>query len=227
MKVKTGCIVTDIRGGLGNLTVSRNAYGLFAREIVTPLDPVSTFKTSMRLQFKQVSQAWRLLSEAQRNTFHRNCILFTETNVFCESSKINGFNLFMRLNYNRSFIFSSILNICPPPSITPSVSSFTVSAVASLNRITVIYIPLVPVNHYLFVYASNHVSAGLSQNSVDYKLIQSFSRASNTTLNIRPNHFERFPSPLVFGEKIFVKLCVLNYTTGIMSLPAYSYSIIS
>lgn len=66
MKVKFGGGIADGRGSIGGTTYSRNRYGSYARQRVTPVNPQTPAQIRARSTFQAAVTAWRRLTDAQR-----------------------------------------------------------------------------------------------------------------------------------------------------------------
>jgi len=66
MKVKFGGGVADGRGSIGGTTYSRNRYGSYARQRVTPVNPRTPAQIRARSNFQSAATAWRSLTPVQR-----------------------------------------------------------------------------------------------------------------------------------------------------------------
>ena len=60
--IKFGAFVTDIRKSIGGSTFSRNTYGAYVRNKVTPVNPSTTYQQLVRQYMAQLAQDWSSLS---------------------------------------------------------------------------------------------------------------------------------------------------------------------
>ena len=64
--IKTGPIVADIAGRVGDNIFSRNKYGPYVKAYAAPTIPVTSYVTAARVSFAAASDAWLALSEFQK-----------------------------------------------------------------------------------------------------------------------------------------------------------------
>lgn len=210
---KFGMIVTDMRGSLGGHVFSRGRSGAIARTKVTPLNPQTTFQQSVRARLASISQTWRTLTEAQRNAWNASVANFERTNVFGDSVKPTGKNLFTAVNINLDNINSIPLTEPPLPVVvvapeisallmdigTPDVQSFNVG-VANASQDMVIFgtAPLSP--------GKNFVKS-------EFRQIGVISQLAGGATDIKAIYEAKFGVPIA-GQKVFIKVVPINNGTG-------------
>lgn len=115
-KIKFGMMMTDARGKLGGQVFSKNKGGAYVRTKVTPTNPQTTFQSSARALFGQISQAWSNLTDTQRAAWREAVDLWKSTDIFGDLLAPTGKELFQRLNNQaRTVGFSEILS--PPAKV--------------------------------------------------------------------------------------------------------------
>jgi hypothetical protein len=119
-KVKFGIGVADMRGSTGASTFSRNTYGAYTRQKVTPVNPSTQKQAQVRGTFGGISAAWRGLTEAQRDQFNEYAPQYTRTNVFGDNVPLTGQGLFQKANLNIIKVEGSFIDgITAPVSLSP------------------------------------------------------------------------------------------------------------
>jgi len=98
--IKTGAIVTDIRGKLGGHFFSRNKSSAFMATKYKPKRSVSFDQMFQRQNFKTVLQLWRNLTTAQRDAWNLAAPTFPYKDRFGSSKTGSGFWLFVKINLN-------------------------------------------------------------------------------------------------------------------------------
>ena len=87
-------IAADIRGHAGGTVFSKNTFGNYIRNKVTPVNPNTVAQALVRSRFTSISQDWKGLTEAQRQAWNQGAINFQNTDIFGNSVPLTGFNLF-------------------------------------------------------------------------------------------------------------------------------------
>lgn len=97
-KIKFGMMMTDARGKLGGQVFSKNAAGAYLRTKVTPVNPQTSFQTSVRLIFAAISAGWSTLTQSQRTAWNAAVAEWSTTNIFGDLKNPTGKELYQRLN---------------------------------------------------------------------------------------------------------------------------------
>ena len=64
-RIKTGPIVSDVSGKVGDNVFSRNKYGPYVRAFAAPIIPPSAYLTASQLAMSDASDAWLALSDSE------------------------------------------------------------------------------------------------------------------------------------------------------------------
>lgn len=117
MKIQWGMMMTDGRGKLGGQVASKNRAGAYVRTKVTPSNPQTESQSVVRSILAVLSKRWSgTLTEAQRQAWVEASASgeWNKTDVFGNSRKPSGFNLFVGMNGLQEAIQGSPLNFPPP-----------------------------------------------------------------------------------------------------------------
>jgi hypothetical protein len=98
MKAKFGAIVVAGRGKIGGHVAAQNRGGAYFRTKVTPSNPQSAAQGGIRSLFTSLAQAWRSLTQAQRDAWNAAVSDYQRTDIFGDLRTPSGINLFQRLN---------------------------------------------------------------------------------------------------------------------------------
>jgi len=217
MKAKFGAIVVDGRGKINGFVASRNTYGAYFRTKVTPANPNTTAQALVRGQFTGVSQAWRGLTQPQRQGWFTLATQVTRTNIFGDSVPLTAFNLFMRLNRNLQAIGIATLTNAPTLAAVTSLTTLSVIGDVGDNNVVVTFAPTpVPASHSLLIRSTGPVSAGIKFVKSQFRQIVVAPAASGTGLDITNEYVTRFGT-LVAGQSIYFEAFLVNTLTGLDS----------
>jgi len=96
---KLGPIVTDAHGSVGGLVFSKNRYGQYGRDRITPVNPKSARQSAIRAIIAEVSARWLgVATEAQRAAWDVFGANVPSTNKLGEVIFLTGFNRFVQSN---------------------------------------------------------------------------------------------------------------------------------
>lgn len=119
MKIKWGMMMTDGRGKLGGQVASKNRAGAYVRTKVTPSNPQTASQGVVRSILSVLSKRWSgELTEAQRSAWVEASAsgAWDKSDVFGDSRKPSGFNLFVGMNSIQYAVGAAQLT-SPPPKV--------------------------------------------------------------------------------------------------------------
>lgn len=209
-------------GSVAGQTSSRNRFGQYIRSRATPVNPGSTFQTSVRARMTQNAQAWRLLTAAQRAGWEDLGLQISRNGSLGESYTMNGFMAYCSLNNNRLAAGDAVISDAPILSEPAPLVTLTVTLGAASYSVAYTVTPLAA-DSRLFVYASPQRSAGRTFEG-DTRLISVTAAAAASPANVLAAYTARFGAPVV-GNRIFTSAAV--YNGGFMSAPLLSSDIVA
>lgn len=113
MKVKFGAIVTDGRGKIGGHVMSKNRGGAYMRTKVTPSNPRTTTQQANRALLGSLSASWSALTDAFRASWNGAVNDWVKSNIFGDTIKPTGKNLYVALNKNINAIGGTTIDTAP------------------------------------------------------------------------------------------------------------------
>lgn len=130
-----------ISGSQGDTTFSRNRGGAYTRQRTKPTNALTARRLQVRARLTSCSQAWRLLSDAQRLAWTDYAAAHPYSNRVGETGKIlSGSAIFNKLN-SRVVDFGSALIQDPPTNPIPSGLLTFAATRASSSTITLTFTP--------------------------------------------------------------------------------------
>lgn len=160
-KIKFGMMMTDARGKLGGQVFSKNRSGSFVRTKVTPSNPRTASQMASRSLLGGISAMWNTLTDIQRASWNGAVEAWQKTNVFGDTIKPSGKNLFTALNKNLSQSGQLGIQVAPQKVDIPPISTSAVTVTASTGAIN-LGIASVPADVVLQVSATPALNAGVS-----------------------------------------------------------------
>lgn len=215
MKVKYGSIITNSRGKLGGQYYSRNHYGPYAANIVTPTNPQTSYQSDKRAIFLYFTQNWRNLTRIQQEAWIAAAPDFPRTDVFGDPYESTGKNLYVSLNLNLAQIGETAIDEPPTPESIiplPAISSFDALADYSLMKVFFAE-TLTDTTSKVCLYVTPPISPGYFNVTSKYKLLLTFNQSSSDYINFQTEYSARFPSVAV-GQKVFAKFQTIQTHSG-------------
>ena len=214
MKIKWGALVVAGRGKIGGHVGSRNSAGDYLRTKVTPVNPNTSAQARVRTLLTVLSQAWRGITQIQRNSWNGAVADFARTDIFGDLKNPTGFNLFQRLNNNIDTAGGVFLSSAPRPE---SIATVTIGALAidtgAGDASTLAISATVPVGSAMQIWMTAGLSAGKSFVKSEYRLLQVEAPGSTSPVDVQAAYVAKFGVPAT-GSKVFAQIKFVNIATG-------------
>lgn len=213
-----GAIVVAGSGKVGGHVASRNRAGAYLRTKVTPVNPQSTAQLAVRNRLGTRSQAWKSLTQAQRDAWNAAVALWARTDIFGQLKNPSGFNLYQRLNNNLVNVGIAPISSPPQPASVLTVGVTSITPAAGTALIPMVLTGAVPAGTAVKVFATAAQSPGVSFVKSEYRQITTLPAATATPVALGAAYVAKFGNWLA-GQKLFFKIVFVNTTTGQESLP--------
>jgi hypothetical protein len=223
--IKWSALVADVRGKLNGTVFSRNRYAAYVRTKVTPSNPQSTRQQEVRSKFAHLSSYWRVLTQQQRDAWNNAVINFLRTNIFGDTYKPTGLNLFVRLNMNLFNIACPMITMPPKPEVVDKITIQSIEIFANVNKLNLIIQASAPMNHYPVISLTRPLSPGV-------QFVKSEFRMSKFIYHLNPalpnqytielgNEFATKYGNMInyIGRAIFIKIQPINKVSGLSGVP--------
>jgi hypothetical protein len=174
----------QLRGSSDGTKFSKGPYGQTLASRKSPKQPRSSFQQSVRANFGNLAQRWRGLTDSERAQWEGAAENFKQSDVFGQSFKYTGFNLFTWINRWRQEINAAITTTPPIPSAVTNSLITVADPDATGGTFEITFSPNVAANHSLIVYATPPLSAGKKFVSGLYKKIKVLPAATASPHNI-------------------------------------------
>ena len=174
----------------------------------------TSFQASVKSVFKQLSQSWKGLTNAQILAWNAAANTAEGRSVLGTKSKISGCNLFMRLNYWRVFCGGAILTAVPELNGVVAPADATIALSASAMTLTLPSIPDPATNLKLIIMASEPQSNGVTR---AYEKAAEFMTPQDPTteaIALKTAYDSKYGAPSAGVPKVFFKYFYVNTATG-------------
>ena len=225
MKFQAGIFTPNLSGSAGGTTASRNRSGGYFRNKAIPTNPDTVFQQAARAILAAFSQAWRGLTQAQRDAFDAAVNNFISTDVFGVGRRKTGKNLYTSLNANLAAVGQSAISAPPLPVAVPSAGVSAVAIAIGAGTFDVTFTDPAATES-VQVWATAPLSAGVSYAKNQYRQIDAVVGGGGSPLDFSAAYLAKFGVPPV-GTKVFVKLVIVNNASGIKSTGSTGYAIVA
>lgn len=221
----SGVAIVDMRNKLNGSVLSKNRGGAYVRTKVTPVNPQTTSQQNVRNRLATNSQAWRGLTETQRQSWIDGAISFPTTDIFGNIKILSGFQLYCSLNNNLSMIGATNIDSCPSPVAIPQLELTSVTADDSANTVILAATSPVPADFAMVVFATPNVTPGKTFVKQQFRFVSAEPAAGTSPFDISTEWTALFGDPVV-GNKVFAKAFYVSTTTGQAGIPVQAQTIV-
>ncbi len=214
-QIVLGPLVANIAGSIGGSTFQRGPGIHTVRRKPIPILRRSTFTNGLRSVFLSLNMSWRSLTDIQRDAWQSEADLVTWTDRFGNVIPGKGYWLYKRCNLNRNVIgFAPITD----PDTVP-----TFDAVTGIDLTLVIGAKFelkwdapIPTqgSTYWAISATPPCSAGRSAAFGTFRFISNLAPGSTTPADFLSDYLARYPTAAVAGQRTFLRIVVIDKSSG-------------
>lgn len=221
-KIKYSALVSEMRNKLNGSVLSKNRYGNYIRNKVTPVNPQTSYQLNQRANLSALSSQWRGLTQAQRDAWANAAQQRPFTDIFGDTKTLSGQALYVSANLN--LLASGSATISEPGLSVAIPVLDSVTAVIESNASDVLQTAdvtiapaVIPAGFKLIVYATPAYSPGISFVKNKYRYLGVFSVTAGVA-DIQAALASRFGNYAV-GEKVSCRCALVSTETGQLGLP--------
>lgn len=219
----SGIGITEMRNKLGGEVHTRNRSGQVTRAYVIPTNTITAARTAVRNNFSTCISLWQAVNQEEVIQWNLFGMRFTKRNAIAQSYKLTGRQIFFLCNLN--LLQSGLFPISAPVfnELCFPVEKAQVAVLSAIDiQIAIKFLPasyIVPLNHVLSVSASPSVSPGINYPRNNFLQIGVFPELTHCdNLNIFTEYAAIFGFP-VSGQKVFFRVSLVNYVSGLRCVP--------
>lgn len=214
-KIKFGMMMTDARGKLGGQVFSKNRSGAYVRTKVTPSNPRTPDQMAGRGILGSLSASWSGLTDLQRRAWNNAVSDWERTDIFGDSRKPTGKNLFTGLNKEIEQSGDTRILVPPAKVVIPELEPLEPVIEIAKGEVS-LNTGAVPVGFKLQISATAPLSQGTSFVKDKLRVIGYAPAGALTPTTIYTNYTDKFGAPTVDANIHFaVKLVATTGQTGV------------
>ena len=214
-------IFSEIRGSVAGTVYSRNRYGAYTRQRVTPVKSTTDRATDAKARFTSTSQNWQELTAAQRIAWTEWARANQVIDSMGQPQSLSGQAAYVGLA-TRFLIYGFALPTAPPVSPAPApMTTATVTADKTGGTCNIAFTPALGPGCILLFPCCQVASQGVSY--IENLLKGNCSSAPNAP----PTPYDAITpveariGTLIIGYELHMKLSVISMTTMLMSAPVH------
>jgi len=214
MKYHPSIAFDEMSGSAKGITAAKTRGRKYIRNRGYGGSTCTSYQSSVKAVFKQLSQAWRGLTNAQILAWNAAADTAQGKSVLGTKTKITDSNLFMRLNYWVVYCGGQIMETPPTLSGVEAPAAATIALSSSAMTFTLADIPNDITNLKLSIQASEPQSNGITR---AYSKAAAFAdpyTPVTTAIDIKSAYDNKCGAPNAGNPKVFFKYFYVNTTTG-------------
>lgn len=231
-KIKYSALVSDMRNKLNGSVMSKNRYGSYVRNKVTPVNPQSSFQQNARQILGNLSSSFRALTLQQIQAWNEKAKDFPFTDIFGDIRHLTGQTLFVKLNANLEKLGLPRVNDAPDPVGFPQYSLEPITVEVGLDG-TINGLILDPGiadlddndDYVPVVYATRPMSRSISFVKNEYRFLGSGTVGVAGDVSVSQEWDARFGTAQV-GEVIHVQFALVSTATGQQGVPVSAMAVV-
>ena len=174
----------------------------------------TAFQASVKAVFKQLSQAWKGLTNAQILAWNAAANTAEGRSVLGTKSKISGCNLFMRLNYWVVYFGGNIMTAVPTLAGIPTPEDATVALTSEAFTLQLAAIPEDVTNLKLVILASDPQGNGITKAYSKAAAFDDPITPVATAISLKAKYDAKYGAPSAGNPKVLIKYFFVNAATG-------------
>lgn len=216
-KIQLGPVVQDARNKIANTVFSKNRAGAYVRKRVSPTQPQTAAQRAIRSALTSFTRAWAALTDAQRLTFDNLATANPIKDIFGNSIKLTGHQMFVRLSIVVSDEGGAALTTAPANlNVTqPTVFTFTAAHTGPAVSLTALT-PLAGANEKTDLWGTQGLSAGRSFVTSFYRILAYQLNTAVQPFDAHTQYVAKFGTPIA-GQRIALGAVYSNSVTGAQS----------
>jgi hypothetical protein len=218
-KTLFGALIVDMRNKLGGHVLSKNKGGSFIRRKVSPIQPRTGPQLLIRGILSSISRAWGgTLDDTKRQAWTDFAAAHPVTDVFGQSVKLTGAQMFQKLNAVIIFLGGVLIDTPPASLDVGAITDFDPMPAETGPAFTLdsVLPATIDADEKYVVWATPQNVPGRNALDSQYAFVQAFDTLTAGDLDIETAYIAKYGA-LEAGKKIGVGIRVQNMVTGASS----------
>lgn len=217
-KILLGATIGDARNAAGAIVYSKNQFGAYIRQKVSPVQPNTPRQTLVRQQFTTLSNRWaNTITDAQRTAWRALAIANPVPDVFGNSQVLAGIQFYQRVNRNLQEGGIAILDAAPPDQNVIPLTSLSVAADSALQTVGISFTaaPL-GATSFIIIFATPLLNPGRQFTKSFMRRIGATGLASASPIAAEVVWIAKYGA-LAAGQRLGIMVAVIESTNGAAS----------
>lgn len=226
-KILYSALVSDMRNKLNGSVLSKNRYGNYIRNKVTPTNPQTTDQVAARNKLATWSQGWRGITQAQRLGWITGASSFPIIDIFGNSKILAGNALYTQLNVNLALIGETNIDNLPTPVAIPAITALSLTAAEGTPSLSIVFAPTpVAADFDMLIEATPPIAQSRLFVKNQFRVIRKVNAAGTSPVNALTAYTNKFGTPAA-GKVIYVRVRLISVLTGQSGIPLQASVIVA
>lgn len=216
--IKLTAFMDSISGKVNGSVFSRNKGGAYVRSRGVVSNPKSIAQSAVRAVFGAISQAWKGLTQVQRDAWNAATSNFPYQNRLGDTKLLSGFALHQKLNNNLATLNRPFIANPPQPQEVSAFETIGVdidtSGADPVMFLEGTFTDPSSTSGSVVVFATPSLSPGVSNFSNDLRLLGNYPIATVVAKTDIFTDYEAIYGTVTEGSKVGFKAYVIDRTTG-------------
>lgn len=208
--------VGELRNKAGSVVASRNRFGTYLRNRVTPVNPSTNDQATVRAQFQQLSSDWKNLTPAEQLGWTNYGATIVRTDKLGQTYTLTGHEAYVGNNINLFQCGEAPISAAPVsnmPLLEASIAALSIAVGTTTFDVDFLPDP-VPAGFHMIIEATSPVSPGVSFfGRSAYRQILVLNPTDAAPADCWAAYTAKFGIPAA-GQKISVRLKCVRISTG-------------
>jgi len=217
-KVLFGPIVSEARNAQGTVVFSRNTYGPFTRDRVTPTYQNTGAQQSARNAMRILTQHWASMTQPQRDAWAAWAPSHPFTDRFGNPRTYSAFGAFVQWNLTKTWWYgdlSGVLDYPPSDTTVTPLTSLTIDADLTAGHLWVSYAPSPsPAGHGIILFGTQELSPGVNFFGAWWRWFGNIPPASASPQDKYAQYNAKWAGPYTAGNRIAVRAYTIRWTNA-------------
>jgi len=222
--VKFGALISEARGKEAGLVFSRNSYGGYVKQKVSPVNPQTTYQQGQRALLGGAAQMWSDLDESEKAAWKELGQQMLRVNRFGDQTYFTGFNAFVKVYRNLTLLGSVPIR---KPVTIQTIPALTVTPDFDTLALNLDFTPdPLGTDLHVIIDATPPILGGRRFVKNFYRLVKATVANPTGTINIATEYAARFSALPAAGDFVGVRCRVVDGLSGWDGPPAVANAII-
>lgn len=218
-KVKYGAMVTDARGSIDGVVYSKNQYGGYVRQKVSPVQPRTALQMDTRNSLGQLSKEYsNLLTDIQRANWKTFAGSNPVTDVFGNSQVLNAISMYQKVNrVLHNLGLPSIQDVPANMDVQALLTAVPIAAATGQAMNIVFTDTPTPLETHIYVFATGPLNGGVNYIEKDLQFLTASAAQTSTAFDVASAWIAKYGA-LVADQRIGFLTATAKNTNGAISV---------